>query len=389
MVNHTMPPAQLRGIARAYLMSISFWFGLSVLMGWQYRLLNQQSRWPSFVDILTMAGARGFALALWTPPVIYLVRKYLSLSGIRVRYFLLWAVGAAPFVLLNTGILYILIAPYDDVQQRYIARSFLGWVEAIRSGFADNIFIYFAIVVAAHAYEYFRRARTEALEASEFQRALAVSELQALKMQLHPHFLFNTLHGISTLVDSDPVLARAMIVKLSSLLRTALQKSDTDLIPLRDELTFVEEYLDLEKMRLGARLKISLRIHPDTLALLVPQLVLQPLVENAIRYGIASSREQGWIEIASTRKNEIFELRVLNSVGNKCQAGNGVGLRNTQARLQYLYSTEASFSFAIDDDGNAVATLVLPALGEHREPHMACAPTRVGTQAQHAGVDHR
>jgi two-component system sensor histidine kinase AlgZ len=172
------------------------------------------------------------------------------------------------------------------------------------------------------------------------------------------------------------------------LLRTALQKSDSDLIPLRDELKFVEEYLDLEKMRLGARLTINLRIHPDTLSLLVPQLVLQPLVENAIRYGIASSREQGWIEIASGRRNETFELRVRNSVGNKCQSGNGVGLRNTQARLQYLYSTEASFSFAFDDDGNAVATLVLPALGEPREPHVMHAGG-IETQVHHASVEHR
>ena len=385
-----MKSIHFRGIARAYLMSISFWLGISLLMGWQYRLLNQQNLWPSFVELLFMAGAHAFALALWTPPVFYLVGKYLGFSGNRVRYVVLWSLGAVPFVVLQTGIQWMLIAPYDDVQQRYVSRSLHSWLEMIRTGFADQIFVYIAIVVAAHAYEYFQRARSQALESSEFQRALAVSELQALKMQLHPHFLFNTLHGISTLVDSDPARARAMIVKLSSLLRTALQQTDSDLIPLRQELKFVEEYLDLEKMRFGARLATNLRIDPDTIALLVPQLVLQPLVENAIRHGIGTSREQGWIEIASTRKNKILELQVRNSVGNKRLSGTGVGLRNTGARLQYLYSKEASFSFTFEDDGTAVATLVLPALGEDRQAQVEYRLDQVETEVRsNAGVDHR
>ena len=357
----TMKSTHLRGISRAYLMSISFWFGISLLMGWQYGVLNPGNLWPSILDLVVKAGAHAFTLALWTPPVFYLVGKYLSSSRKRIRYVLLWGLGAVPFVLLFTGIQSILIPSYD-AQQNYISRFIHSWLEMIRNGFADEIFIYIAIVVAAHAYEYFQRARSQALEASEFQRALAVSELQALKMQIHPHFLFNTLHGISTLVDSDPARAKAMIVKLSNLLRTGFQQTDSDLIPLREELKFVEEYLDLEKMRLGARLTTNLQISPDTLALLVPQLVLQPLVENAIRHGIGTSRELGWIEIASARKNGIFELRVRNSVSSKCFSGTGVGLRNTEARLQHLYSKEASFSFAFEADGNAVATLVLPAL---------------------------
>jgi two-component system LytT family sensor kinase len=357
----TMKSTHLRGISRAYLMSISFWFGISLLMGWQYGVLNPGNLWPSILDLVVKAGAHAFTLALWTPPVFYLVGKYLSSSRKRIRYVLLWGLGAVPFVLLFTGIQSILIPSYD-AQRNYISRFIHSWLEMIRNGFADEIFIYIAIVVAAHAYEYFQRARSQALEASEFQRALAVSELQALKMQIHPHFLFNTLHGISTLVDSDPARAKAMIVKLSNLLRTAFQQTDSDLIPLREELKFVEEYLDLEKMRLGARLTTNLQISPDTLALLVPQLVLQPLVENAIRHGIGTSRELGWIEIASARKNGIFELRVRNSVSSKCFSGTGVGLRNTEARLQHLYSKEASFSFAFEADGNAVATLVLPAL---------------------------
>ena len=226
------------------------------------------------------AGARAFSFALWTPPIFYLTGKYLNYSKNRIRYALLWSLGAPVFVVLYTGTLSCLVPPYDDVNHRFVSRSFASWREMIGSGFADVIFIYIAIVVAAHAYQYFQRARNQELEVSEFHRALAVSELHALKMQLHPHFLFNTLHGISTLIDSDPARAREMIVKLSSLLRTALQQTDSDLIPLRDELKFVEEYMDLEKMRLGARLTVSLQLEPGALSLLVPHLILQPLIET-------------------------------------------------------------------------------------------------------------
>jgi two-component system LytT family sensor kinase len=376
---------QVRGIVRAYLMSISFWYGLSFLMGWQYGGLDQRNFWPSFLNLLAQAWTRAFIFTLWTPPIFYLVRKHLSSPKNVVRYVVPWCLGVAPFVLLLTGIQALLIPVDHNPEPTQLSRFLYAWREMIRTGFADEIFIYIAIVVAAHAYEY---ARRRALETSEFERALAVSELHALKMQLHPHFLFNTLNGISSLVASDPQRARTMIVKLSGLLRTALRQNDSDLTPLREELTFIEEYLDLEQMRLGGRLTTSLRIEPDTLPLLVPHLILQPLVENAIRHGIGSSREKGWIEITSNRKNDVFDLRIRNSVGNRRPAGTGVGLRNTRARLHYLFPKEASFSFVFDAEGNAVATLTLPALGQHQQAHVRGRLDPIEIEVQgHARID--
>ncbi|MGD0631893.1 MAG: histidine kinase, partial [Terracidiphilus sp.] len=197
---------------------------------------------------------------------------------------------------------------------------------------------------------------------------LAASELHSLKMQLHPHFLFNTLHGISTLIETDGKGAQAMIVKLSSLLRIALEHSGSDLIPLQDELKFIREYLDIEQMRFGSRLTVTWSIDQGTLKSLVPQLILQPLVENAIRHGVASSRENSWIEIASRSSDKGVELSIRNSIGAASPKGIGVGLRNTRARLKYLYSDEATFSFAMDDDQTAAATLVLPRLGAQNQP---------------------
>jgi LytS/YehU family sensor histidine kinase len=154
-----------------------------------------------------------------------------------------------------------------------------------------------------------------------------------------------------------------MIVKLSSLLRIALEHSGSDLIPLQEELKFIREYLDIEQMRFGSRLTVTWSIDQGTLKSLVPQLILQPLVENAIRHGVASSRENSWIEIASKWSNRGVELSIRNSIGAVRPKGIGVGLRNTRARLKYLYSDEAAFSFAMNEDQTATATLVLPLLG--------------------------
>jgi LytS/YehU family sensor histidine kinase len=162
----------------------------------------------------------------------------------------------------------------------------------------------------------------------------------------------------------DGKSAKAMLIKLSGLLRIVLQHSGSDLIPLHEELKFMREYLDLEKVRVEERLTVDWSIPSETLDLLVPQLILQPLVENAIRHGIASARGHSWIQISS-RINGLLELRISNGVGGRKPPGTGLGLRNTEARLRHLYSGEAAFEFSVAKDGTATATLALPVLGSH------------------------
>jgi two-component system LytT family sensor kinase len=350
-----MSSSRLRPIIRAYVMAIAFWYGLSVLMGLQYSPLDRNHLWFSFLGLLVQAGARAFALALWTPPIFFLVKKYLRFSTHRVRYALLWGLGALPFVLLHTAIAYLVVPPY-------VSRSLQSWLEVVRSAFADDTFVYIAIVVAAHGYEYLKCLRKEERERYEYQQALAASELQALKIQLHPHFLFNTLHGIATLIETDGRSAKAMIIRLSNLLRTALDRGSSDLIPLKSELNFAREYLDLETMRFGTRLKVDWQVAPETLSFLVPQMILQPLVENAVRHGIASSREPGWIEVAAAASDGRLEVQVRNSAGSKTSDGTGVGLRNVEARLKYLYSGDASLRFTMADNRVATASLTFPVL---------------------------
>lgn len=352
----------IQGIARAYLMAIFFWCGFALLMGLQYRPLHRHNFWPTLFGLLVEVALRGLALAFWTPPIFYLVRKYLNLSSSRLRYVLLWSLGAFAFILLHTTILWVLVPPYDDVLQRYGLRSFHSWIDMIRNGFADQIFIYIAIVVAAHAYEYLKRLRTEEREKYEFQQALVASELQALKMQLHPHFLFNTLQGIAALVDGDPQTAEAMIVKLSTLLRTALDRDTSDLIPLEDELRFTKEYLELEMMRFGNRLAVEWLVAPEAARLLVPQMILQPLIENAIVHGISSTREAGWIKVVANIVRGVLKIHVHNNGAHEKSNGTGIGLRNAKERLKYLYSGDASLEFSVAEKHTATVTLTLPAL---------------------------
>lgn len=359
-----MTRANVRQVVRAYLISIAIWCTLSLLTGWQYRIFDEQLNIHSTLwDMILLAESRGFAFALLTPPIFYLVRRYgLGLRSSPWYLWLAYLAALGPFMILYACLRWLVLPPWDPSLQAYIPRTGHGPFELIHQGFADQITIYIALLVAAHAYEYFERVRRQELERYDFQRALAASELQALKMQLHPHFLFNTLHGISTLIDTDAKSAKAMIVKLSSLLRFSLKQDQSDLIPLREELKFIGEYLDLEKMRFGMRLRVDWSVDEGTRQVLVPQMILQPLVENAIRHGIGSSREAGWIGIEAHNQNTNIQLRIKNKAGTKRSDGAGIGLRNTETRLRHLYSEEAGFTFVVGEDRIAVATITLPAL---------------------------
>lgn len=374
-------------IAKAYLWSIGIWSALSSLTGWQYFLFDKSMKIHSTPgQMLILAEARGLAFALLAPPVFYLVGRYKFGARNRLQYLLCCSLGAVPYMFSYASLRWLIFPLWDGATESFLPRAHTSPWQLVHDGFADIITIYVATILAAHAYGYLQRARHQELERAEYQQALAASELHALKMQLHPHFLFNTLHGISTLIDSDGETAKAMIVKLSHLLRTALENTGSELIPLRDELKFIGEYLDLETMRFGPRLRVDWSIDPLTGAMLVPQLILQPLVENAIRHGISNSREKSWVEITSRRTGELLELRVRNNVGARRKEGTGLGLRNTEARLRHLYGNEAVFSFALTDDRTATSKLVLPPL---RSQAQSRAPDGAEREAGlHAHIGH-
>jgi signal transduction histidine kinase len=229
----------------------------------------------------------------------------------------------------------------------------------------QNMLTYAAIVGVLYAFDYYRKYREHELKASQLQAQLAQAQLQALKMQLHPHFLFNTLHAISTLVHKDAEAADRMIARLSDLLRLSLDNLGEQEVPLQRELEFLERYLEIEQIRFGDRLTVIMNIAPETLDAIVPNLILQPLVENAVRHGIAPRSTPGRIEIHAQRENAQLQLQVRDDgaglpSGKSTALKEGVGLTNTKARLQQLYGAASRFELHDADGGGLLVKLSIP-----------------------------
>jgi LytS/YehU family sensor histidine kinase len=212
-----------------------------------------------------------------------------------------------------------------------------------------------------------RRLRTQELAGARLQAELAKAELDALRGQLHPHFLFNTLNAISMLVrKGEGDAAVRMITGLGELLRIALATASEQEVPLRQELDFLERYLCLQQLRFPDRLRIEMRIAPETLEARVPSLVLQPLAENAVRHGIAPSIAGGSVEVAAVREGGQLVVRVRDTgVGLTpgSESPGGVGLRNVRARLQHLYPGEHRFRVSNRVEGGVESLLAIPFRG--------------------------
>jgi two-component system, LytTR family, sensor kinase len=223
-----------------------------------------------------------------------------------------------------------------------------------------NVVTYCVAVAVAHGLDYYNRTRDRELAASQLEAELAGARLDALRAQLHPHFLFNTLNGIAELVHEDAEAADAMLNELAQLLRAVLQQPARHVVPLADELEFVERYLRLQQIRFGDRLRFRLNIAPETRPALVPFLVLQPLVENAVLHGIATQPEGGHMEIASCREGEWLLLRTQDDGAGCAAPAEGMGLRSTRLRLRHSYGDAQAFEFKSSLGKGTTVELRLP-----------------------------
>jgi two-component system LytT family sensor kinase len=239
------------------------------------------------------------------------------------------------------------------------------------------------IIVAVEAFTHLREEiRLRDLRQAQLETRLASAELEMLRMQLHPHFLFNTLQAAITLVQDDPRGAEDVLLRLSQLLRIALDEMGTNEVPLERELEFLDLYVGIQRQRFGDRLSVEIHADASTLDKRVPPLLLQPLVENAIRHGIGKHKGHDFINIYARIENGGLQLEVWNT--NSALEGSiehlllrGVGLRNTMARLEHLYGPNASFLLRSLGDRGAVALVFIPLRSGYATPHRPIARVTV------------
>ena len=259
----------------------------------------------------------------------------------------------------------------------------LGWWHAAQLEFLTQLdwmlMTYLFLVGLALALAYRRESESRALSAAQLETRLVEAQLQALQRQLHPHFLFNTLNTIAGLMRADVDAADRMLDRLAELLRATLHSSHTQEVTLRDELELLRKYVDIEQTRFGARLTVRLQIAPEALDALVPVLLLQPLVENAVRHGVAPHTRPGVIVVDARRVDDRLTLTVHDS-GDGVAAdrltllNEGVGLANTRARLQHLYREQHRFRFDNVEDGFCV-TVSVPFVADQ---HTVAEPIEMG-----------
>jgi two-component system, LytTR family, sensor kinase len=225
---------------------------------------------------------------------------------------------------------------------------------------------YGLILGIGSAADYYQQFRERQLRASQLEAQLANAELQMLKMQLHPHFLFNTLNGITGLVrDNDNAGAIEMLVGLSDLLRQTLDNAGRQEVRLAEELEWLELYLELQQIRFSDRLRVNVNADREALDALIPNLITQPLVENAIRHGIAPRAQPGSVSLSARRVKDNLVVSVCDDgiglpIDWSLRSSKGVGLLNTQARLQQLYGSAFDFTVHNRTEGGVEASITIP-----------------------------
>jgi two-component sensor histidine kinase len=301
----------------------------------------------SFSHQLTRMFLNYSLFALLTPFVIVIARRFRFTREHWVVPLIAHVVGFFVFCTAWAVLRVTFFQVHEVATSKLMTPSLETLKDLWVSNFEDALWMYFPIIFLSHAVLFYHDSRERLVQESELQAQLARAQLSLLQAQLHPHFLFNTLHAVSTLMGRDVSAARAMIVRLSELLRQALESVDVQEVSLKRELEFIDNYLEIEKIRFQDRLTVQLEIAPLTLDALVPNLLLQPLVENAVRHGVAMQPGPGWVRIASRHVDDKLLIEIEDSgLGLSQVAGphrEGIGHRNTRSRLSHIYGQGQKF----------------------------------------------
>jgi two-component system LytT family sensor kinase len=309
--------------------------------------------------VITSSLGQWYAWAALFPGIYWLARRF-PLESSRLASRLTVHLAVAIFVAFLhpslQAILVWLIRGFSDPLMLIVSRLRHEAFWICTQGFV----VYWVMLLASHTIHVQSRLRAQELRASRLEAQLAQAQLSALKMQLHPHFLFNTLHSISALLHEDVEAADRMVARLGDFLRLTLDNSENQEVTLEQELEFLRCYLDIEMTRFQDRLRVEFDVGPGTLGALTPNLILQPLVENAIRHGIAHRIEPGCVEIRSERQGDKLRIEVRDDGPGFASNTPGIGLTNTRARLQRLYGSGYVLQLNNGTQNGAVVILEIP-----------------------------
>jgi two-component system, LytTR family, sensor kinase len=282
-----------------------------------------------------------YAWALLAPPVMFVARRYPVWGNQRARNWVIQLAAMVTFILVHVTLFSLAPVAFGmrplSALPELVGKYLLEWTVL-------DAIVFCMLIAVHHAVVYYRVSKDRAIRASQLEARLAQSQLQMLRMQLQPHFLFNTLHSISALMHKDVRRADTMIAALSDLLRMSLQNIGAQEVALQSELDFLQRYLEIMRVRFGERLRVVMTVDPEVRDARVPNLFLQPLVENSFRHGFGDLGE-GSIEITVRRDGDMLRCDVVDN-GRGLRAGHkeGVGLASTRQRLSHLYGDQHSFS---------------------------------------------
>ncbi|HEY2376607.1 MAG TPA: histidine kinase [Gemmatimonadaceae bacterium] len=305
--------------------------------------------------------------ALLTPLVMWTGRRFPvwgthhgSDGRTTLRNWIFQLVAVVSFVILHVALFTAASLLLGDVSTAIpLSRLFTGY---LASWFTLDSIVYCTLLAVYHALVYYRVSQDRALRASQLEARLAQAQLQVLRMQLQPHFLFNTLHTISALMHKDVKRADSMIAALSDLLRMSLRSVGVQEVELREEIDFLQRYLEIMSLRFGDRLTVTLDIEAEVLDARVPTLVLQPLVENALRHGFGDGMRAGHVRVKVAPDGDMLHCEVVDNGRGIPLSGprEGVGISNTRARLRHLYGERFSLELLANPGGGARVSLAIP-----------------------------
>jgi two-component system LytT family sensor kinase len=308
------------------------------------------------------------AWAPLTPVMVWLARQY-SLVGSAWKRNVLIHLPA--FLIISAAhsaaatVVTLTVKPFDHMGTSPDA-FWPRFISRMQGAFGSDLLVYGAVIGVVYAFDYYRKYREREFLASQLEAQLAQAQLDSLRTQLHPHFLFNTLNGIVGLVrDNRNDAAVNMLVGLSDLLRRALEHSTQQEVELNEEISFLQLYLSLQQMRFSDRLEIEIDIDPNTARALVPSMILQPLAENALRHGIGRSVASGLVGISSHIENGFLKLIVFDNGAGlpenwQLKTSGGIGLANTAARLQQLYGENHRLELRNRTEEGVEVVIVIP-----------------------------